>query len=311
MQKRTGQIDWELLRTALAVGKAGSLSGAARALGLEHSTVHRRLAQAEAALGARLFERHAAGYTPTDAGARVIEAATRMEEAALSAERRVSGDDRRLEGLVRVATSELLGGYLVPSLLAALRTAHPGIELELTVSNATIDLSRREADVALRATPAVPEHLVGHLLTRVEYALFAPPALLPRRARAPLAIDALPLLGFDERLQGLPNARWVAENSTHAPPKLRFDSIMSMIRAAAAGLGVACVPVFAGAQEPGLVQISPPLPRRSMNLWVAYHPELRGNARVRAVVEGLRTEAPRALTRLAEGATVRALVRWD
>jgi DNA-binding transcriptional LysR family regulator len=310
LQKRTGQVDWELLRTALAVGRAGSLSGAARALALEHSTVYRRLAQAEAALGARLFERLATGYTPTDAGARVIEAAAKMEEAALSAERRVSGDDQRLVGVVRVATSELLGGYLMPALLAAIHRTHPDIELEVTVTNATVDLSRREADVALRATAELPDHLVGHLAARVEYALFAPPTLLPRGARTPLAIEALPLLGFDERLQNLPNARWVAEHSAHAPPKLRFDSILAMLRAAAAGLGVACVPIFAGALEPGVVQISPPLPRRSMPLWVAYHPELRGNARVRAVVEGLRTEGPKVLARLTATSRLRPHVRW-
>lgn len=277
-------LPWDDLRTVLAVARAGSLSGAARALGVEHSTVYRRINEVEARVGARLFERRRTGYATTAPGDRLVEAATAMEEAANAALRQVSGVDARIEGTVRLATSELLAVAVLPLLLPALRRELPGLELEIAVSNTSVDLTRREADLALRATLRPPDHLVGRVVAHVRYGLYAAPSLygdLP--PDAPVELARAPWLGFDERLAGFPNARWLATTYPDVRPALRFDSTVAMARAAAAGAGLAVLPLFAGAQESGLVRIGEVLPIPPMTVWVLRHADLAQNARVRAL----------------------------
>src|SRR5262249_13050999 len=148
LQKRTGQLAWDDLRTVLAVAQTGSLSGGARALDVEHSTVFRRIVEIEGRLGVRLFERARGGYSVTAQGEVLTQAARVMEEAALPAERRVLGADARLAGTVRIATSELLASYLLSPPLAEFVRTNPEIEIEVDVSNRNVDLTRREADLA-------------------------------------------------------------------------------------------------------------------------------------------------------------------
>ena len=151
LQKSTEPLAWDDLRTVLAVAREGSLSGAARALQVEHSTVFRRLKAIEHRFGAALFERSRSGYAATAHGEAVAESARVMEEAALAAERRVLGADVRLSGVVRIATSEMFAGHLLSRVLPAFLEAQPRIEVEITVANFNVDLTRRDADLALRA----------------------------------------------------------------------------------------------------------------------------------------------------------------
>ena len=161
LQKRTGELPWDDLRCVLAIARAGSLSGAARELGIEHSTVFRRLNSVEKRLGVRLFERSPRGYTPTACGELAAAAAGAMESEALGVERRMLGADARLTGVVRLATSELFAGFLLPRVLKQFLEAHPGVEVETHIASRMVDLTRREADLALRATVSPPEHLPG------------------------------------------------------------------------------------------------------------------------------------------------------
>jgi DNA-binding transcriptional LysR family regulator len=300
-------LAWDDLRTVLAVSRAGSLSGAARALRVEHSTVYRRLNELETKLGARLFERRRSGYTPTAPGERLVAAAVAMEEAALTALRQVSASDHRLEGTVRLATSELLAVAVLPLLLPAFRRELPGLTLELAVSNASVDLTRREADLALRATQHPPEHLVGRVAAEVRYAVFGAPELLASLGASAPPSEALdlaqaPWLGFDERLSPFPNARWLSEHPPVSGPFLRFDSTVAMARAAATGVGLAVLPLFAGSQQPGLVRVGEVLPIAPMKVWVLRHADLARNARVQAVATFLAKRLPEALA-AAEEAT--------
>ena len=207
MQQRTGTLDWNDLRTVLAVARAGSLAGAARALELRHSTVFRRIEQAERRLGARLFERARSGWAPNPQGEAVARAAAEMESAALGAERAISGADARLEGTIRIATSEALAGYLLLPLLRPFLAVHPGIEIECDVSNRNVDLTRREADLALRVTPQPPDTLVGRRVAPMRYAVFASKDVIGRRRGAPV-LRELPWVGFDDRIAHFEVASW-------------------------------------------------------------------------------------------------------
>jgi DNA-binding transcriptional LysR family regulator len=300
LQERTGTLDWNDLRTVLAVARSGSLAGAARALELRHSTVFRRIEQAEARIGARLFERSRSGWTPNPHGEAVARAAAEMESAALAAERAISGADARLEGTIRIATSELLAGHLLLPLLRRFLAEHPGIEIECDASNRSVDLTRREADMALRATMQPPETLVGRRVAVMRYAVFASKAVLGRRRGAPVLAE-LPWVGFDERIAHFQIARWFADALPQVRPRMRLDSMSALMRAGVAGIGAVLLPTFAAAQEPALVRVTTPIEGPEMNLWLLNHPDVRGNARVRALTAYLAQAIPLELERLARG----------
>jgi DNA-binding transcriptional LysR family regulator len=300
LHERTGVLDWNDLRTVLAVARAGSLAGAARALELRHSTVFRRIEQAEARLGTRLFERSRSGWAPNAQGEAVAHAAAEMETSAFRAERAISGADERLEGVIRIATSELLAGYLLPPLLRRFLEAHPGIEIEADVSNRNVDLTRREADLALRATTQPPETLVGRRVATMRYAVFASKAVVGRKRGAPVLQD-LPWVGFDERISHFQIARWFSDALPQVRPRLRMDSMPALLKAAAAGVGAVLLPTFAAAQEPALLRVTPPIDGPEMGLWLLSHPDVRGNARVRALAGFLAQAIPQELDRLAAG----------
>src|SRR5262249_48869328 len=153
-------------RLVLAIGRAGTLVGAARALALNHSTLFRRLGALEAQIGVRLFERFRDGYTPTAAGEEMIALAERMDVDMTAIARRLAGQDLRPTGLVRVTTTDTMVHMLMP-MLASFRSAHPEITIELAASNAIFNLSRRDADVAIRPAIDPPDLLVGRRVATI------------------------------------------------------------------------------------------------------------------------------------------------
>ncbi|HYC05791.1 MAG TPA: LysR family transcriptional regulator [Azospirillaceae bacterium] len=283
-------MGWDDLRLLLAVSRAGGLSGAARELGVNHSTVFRRLAALEAELGTLLFERLPAGYRPTEAGARLALAAERMEAEALAADRDVTGRDTRLSGRLRVTASETLAFRLLPGELARFRQAQPGILVELLIDNRQLDLSRREADVALRATRPLQGDLWGRKLADMPWAVYAAPGLAPLRDIAGLA--DLPVIGWGETALPVKAAEWLAEAVPETAVVYRSSSLINQMRAALAGMGAAVLPCYLADAEPGLERLSDPVPELSRELWMITHQDLKATARVRAfmdlVGEGLR-----------------------
>ena len=303
LHTRTSALDWNDLRTVLAVARAGSLNGAARELALRHSTIFRRIEEAEARIGARLFDRSRTGWRANLQGEAVAAAAADMEAAALAAERAISGADARVEGVIRLATSEMLAGYLLPTLLQRFLAAHPGIEIEADVSNRAVDLTRREADLALRATARPPESMVGRQVAELRYAIYAARSLLPRRGEQP-ALQDLPWIGFDDRIAYTGIAQWFSQALPQVRPRMKSDSLPAMLKAAAAGLGAVALPMFAAAQEPRLLRITPPIEGQSMGLWLLHHPDVRGNARVRLLMQWLADAVPKELAQQADGGKV-------
>lgn len=293
LHERTAKLAWVDVQTVLAVVRTGSLSGAARQLDIEHSTVFRRIDDIEQRLGARLFDRERGGYIANSHAETIAEAGRHMEAAALEAERRVLGADTRLTGTIRLATSDLLAAYLLPSILDGFLRSHPDIEIEMAVSGANVDLHRREADLALRATLAPPESLIGRQLALIDYAVFARCDSVDPNASPP-DLKALTWVGFDDGLQHLQIAQWV-RSAIPVTPRVRVDSLQAMLHAVAAGVGVAVLPRFAAAQDPRLTQISEPIDGPKMPIWLLSHPDIRGNARVRALSQHLVAHLPPAI----------------
>jgi len=276
-------MDWDALRIVLAVARAGSLSGAARALGVNHSTVFRRLGVIESELEVRLFERLPGGFLATAAGEALRAAAERVEAEVLDAERKLSGQDLRLTGSLRVTAPDTLALRLLPEALAAFRPAYPGIEVELSIDNGIADLTRREADVAVRPTDRPPEALVGRRIAAIAFAAYGAPGYLRETAGRPLAAHAW--IAPDESLRRLAVARWLRDELPDAAVALRSDSLMGLFEAARAGLGLALLPCFMADPEPGLVRVTGPLDGAATSLWLLTHEDLRRTARVRAFLD--------------------------
>jgi DNA-binding transcriptional LysR family regulator len=294
LQKRTAALPWDDLRYVLAVARNGSLSGAARGLGTRHSTVFRRLNALEKRLGVKLFERTRAGYAPTMHGEFAAAAARAMEAEAIAVERRMLGADARLAGAVRLATSELFAGFLLPPVLNAFLAEHPQIEIEIDVSSRAVDLGRREADLALRATGTPPDHLQGRVIGELRYAVYGARDLILGADTAKLA--ALPWLGFEDDLAHLAIAQWQRAQSPDKPARVRFSSLAPMLQSVAEGLGVAVLPLFAADHHRGLARLGPVLDQPRVKLWVLSHREVRDNARVRALSRYFAKHLPRVLT---------------
>lgn len=275
--------DWDDLRHFLAVARAGSLSGAARVLEVNHSTVFRRISAFEEHLGVRLFDRLPNGYVLTPAGEQMREAALRIEEEIASLDRRLAGQDSRLTGTVRITTIDMLALGVLPRHLAAFRAAFPGIELELTISNSVLSLTRREADIALRVSNDPPETLVGRRVSRLVFAAYGSTEYVARQPQADLG-----------------SHDWIGLDSEHAPLALRFarflpgvrpvfraNSVAATIAAAKAGIGLAALPCGLADMERDLQRVSSLPGDFTLDLWLLTHEDLRATARIRAVLDFL------------------------
>jgi DNA-binding transcriptional LysR family regulator len=293
LQKRTTSLPWDDLRCVLAIARCGSLSGAARALGVEHSTVFRRLNAVEKRLGVKLFERTRAGYAPTAHGEMAAAAASAMESQALSVETLMLGKESELTGVVRLATSELLAGYLLPGVIESFLAAYPQIEVEIDVANHAVDLKRREADLALRASNAPGDHLVGREIGELRYAIYGARALLQSGSNVDLS--HCEWLGFDDSIAHQSVAQWQRGQLRYPAPRVRFNSIAPMLQSVGEGLGVSILPLFAADRHPLVARIGAVLDQPRVKLWILNHREMRENARVKALFRHLARHVPQAL----------------
>lgn len=279
--------NWDDLRHLLAIGREGSLAGAARALGVNHSTVFRRLNSAEQRLGVRLFDRRPEGYAPTAAGEEVLRQAQRITESIEAIERAAVGRDFRLTGTVRLTTAANLAVDYVAPLLPEFLAVYPDVRVEIAVGDRDYDLARREADLALRATSQPPDYLVGRKVCELAWWVCASPTYLSR-ARAPLSMQHLgehALIGAEASFLRLPIFGWLQARYGDAPILARANDLNTMAALARAGLGLALLP--SDQVRDGLTRVCPVEPAFPAALWLLTHPDLRRTARVRAFIDFL------------------------
>jgi DNA-binding transcriptional LysR family regulator len=278
-------LSWDDFRYVKAIADTRSLAGAAEYLGVNHSTVFRRLAQIEQELGTRLFERNRAGYALTACGEEMVELAARMGEDIVSFERKVTGQDLRPSGELRITTSELVLRHLLNDVLVGFRRAYPEIVLDIVVSNQRLNLSKRDADVAVRAIYQNSDPLLGRKVARIAWAVFGPRAL----AGAPF--DPLAdsrhhdWLAFADHVSVARAMRWLKDHVGDKRIVYKANSMVGLAEAAAGGMGLALLPCYVGSEVAGLAQFSPPLPELEGELWLLTHPDLRNTARVRAFLD--------------------------
>ena len=263
--------NWDDFRFFLAVAKHGSYSVAAKDLGVNHSTVSRRIQILEERHGVRLFERTRTGYALTEAGSSIFEVIEEVNESTSKASRVLLGQDSRLEGTIKLTMPHDLFECCMAKPLKKFCDQYPEIKIELSVTHGLRDLANREADIALRFTPNPPEYLVGTRITRVQHGIYAHHKLDPEQA-APIII-----WGGDK---GIPS--WATESFKDPYIALRVDDLASMHAAVAVGFGFARMPCFfpdtMAKKEIVRLNISQPL--SDWGAWLLSHVDLRNTARI-------------------------------
>lgn len=286
MQTRSSPLDASELGLLLALVRGGTLARAAAALGVDGSTVFRNVQRIEKRLGQRLFERGRAGYRPTELAQALAGHAERIE-AELEAARAVTqARDAQLSGLVRLSTTDtLLQGLVLPA-LQRLAHAHPRLQFELHAGNEPVNLTRREADIALRATRRPPPHVIGRELGTIRAAVYAArPA--GRRPPPPIDLAECAWVAPDEALPDHLSVLWRRRHLPRVQPQWRVNSILSVFDAVRLGLGVGIVPVFLARTCEHLLPLTLPLPECDTPLWLLTHPESRHLRRIAAAASHL------------------------
>jgi DNA-binding transcriptional LysR family regulator len=277
-------FEWDDLRYVLAVANAGSLAGAARSLGVNHTTVLRRVSAFEKRLGVRLFERLQTGYVLTAGGEELIAAAQRIDETVATLERKLAGRDLRLFGTLRVTTTDTLMASVLPEFLAQFRAMHPGIQVEIAVSNLMLNLTKRDADVAIRPARNPPDVLIGRRIAKIAFAIYGSPDYLARHGKTD-DLGSHQWVGPDDGLAGTSVAQWMRSALPESEVTLRADSLLGLREAARAGLGLAALPCYLGDTSYDLVCVHRPIAAMETALWILTHEDLRHTARVRAFTD--------------------------
>lgn len=280
-------VNWDDLRVFQVLSEVGSLGKAAKRLGIDHSTVSRRLASLEEAMGTRLAVRKPSGLELTPAGEAVAAATSGMRDLIAEVSRRVGGEDERPEGVVRISTTPGIAPFVLRG-LPVLRQTYPAIRVEVIPRVAALDLLRREADIALRHFRDKHASLISKKLGDIGWSLYASEDYLARRA-IPIGSPSLEghdVIGYEETVGGLPGARWIAEQLGNRLPVMACGDPTSVKAAVLAGLGVSVFPCLMAAGEPRLRRLTPDVLGTNEVLLVI-PPDHKNTARVRVTMDHL------------------------
>lgn len=281
-------MDWDNARIFLAIYRVGTLRGAAEQLNIDQATVGRRLAALEKSLGARLFLRTPSGYVPTPAGELAGAAASQMEQGAEQLQRQMQGLDERLCGVVRLAATDLTARYFLMPALQHLRQEHPNIKVVLSTSTQLTNLTKREADIAVRTVrPDAPDLIARHL-KRLYTGIYAAKSYVKKRG---LPEPGTGLKGHDvviypRSVSPVKSEQISGESITHANVAMEVSTGLVMYDCLQAGVGIGELPTHMGDKASGLVRI---WPQRATpyDMWLVLHSDLNRTARVRAVADAI------------------------
>ncbi|HUJ26103.1 MAG TPA: LysR substrate-binding domain-containing protein [Myxococcales bacterium] len=283
--------EWSDLQFLLEIARGGTLAAAARKLEVAETTAGRRLAALERALGAKLATRTPDGLVLTEVGEAVRAAAEEMERALVRAEQRALGADSELSGVVRVATTEMLGELVVVPAVAALRERHPQIRVDLLAGTARLDIARREANVALRYGQPVGADLVVRKAGTVAYGAYASRGYLAARGRPAVGsgFAGHDVLTFDAGIRDWRRGQLGGEPLRDARVVMRSNSGMALLAAIRSGIGIGPLPAVLAARDPRLVRVPAGAPLEMEPAWLVVHPDVHRTSRVRAVIEAVDT----------------------
>jgi molybdate transport repressor ModE-like protein len=268
------KMNWDDLRLFLAVTRSGSISGAAKQLGVQHSTISRRIRQFENKLGARLLERKQSGYELTREGEHVKDAAINIEREILGIDGALKGIDSQLIGSLRVTAINNMASTVLMPMFAKFSKKHPLVQLEVVVSNMDASLAQRDADIAIRLTNTPPDTLIGKRAATVASTIYGSRTYVKQlhdKNMEPKWIG-VNCCGFHKT--------WTKQAVTESVHNFISDDTLLTLAAIKEGLGVSILPCFMGDADPHLERYCEPDPSYNLGLWILLHPDLKHTARV-------------------------------
>lgn len=287
--------DWDDIRFFLAVAREGTMSGGAKLLGVNQSTVSRRIVALEERYGTRLLEKLPTGYVLTPAGETLIRSAESIEEEMANIDRQILGQDSQLMGSIHITTVDTLAQKLLAPMLTKFLFNHPEIEIELSATYDPVSLSKREADVALRASKNPPENLVGRRLAKAAYAIYGSNAYLDKMMEfhalqhMDLQDEESPFnwIGWDDEMT---KEKWLGPGYPKSRVRCRVNSISTMFETVRAGMGLAQMPCFMGDADSSLRRLSNSPIETPLDIWLLTHADLRQTAKIRVFMDFLSEE---------------------
>ena len=287
-------VDWNHLQDFLAVARTGRLTSGARALGVDHTTLSRRIAALEAALKARLFDRSPQGYALTVHGERLLARAESMESLMLAAQAEVGEADMRVSGVVRIGAPEGFGSYFLSPRLPELAERHPELEIQLVAIPGVLSLSKREADVAVTLSAPREGRLISRKLTDYSLSLYGAPSYLDARPalRSRANMKDHRFIGYIEELLYAPELDYMQAPDVDIRVAFKSSNLIAQLQACVAGAGLAVLPDFVAHGRPYLRRVLEGQVGLRREFHLVVHADLKAVARVRAVTEFI-TEAVR------------------
>jgi DNA-binding transcriptional LysR family regulator len=284
-----GDLDWDDFRYVLAIARGGTVSAAARSLGVDHTTVIRRVDRLERHLSAKLFDRRKSGYQLTEAGQRVAGSAEAMESTIAASQEQIGGSRARLTGTVRIGAPDGFGTHFLAPRLTGFADRYPELDLQLVATARLFSLSKREADIAISLALPTEGRVVGRKLTDYGLGLYAAPAYLDRHppitSRDDLAAHRF--IGYIEELLYTPELDYLPLVSPKITPRLRSANLIAQHNATLSGFGIAVLPHFIGRDDPRLRPVLPAEVRLIRSFYVLMHADSKDLARIRAVADAI------------------------
>src|ERR1044071_8403300 len=287
LDQGTKTIDWDDFRFVLAIVRGGTVSAAAKQLGVDHATVIRRVDRLEKHLSAKLFDRRKTGYLLTEAGQRVADSAEAMESTIVANQEQVGGSVARLTGTVRIGAPDGFGTAFLAPRLAPFADRYPDLDLQLVATARLFSLSKREADIAISLTMPKEGRIVGRKLLDYRLGLYATSAYLARSpkltGRAHLAEPRF--VGYIEELLFTPELDYLPQVSPKISAKFRSANLIAQLNATISGFGIAVLPHFMASAHPELTPVLPEEVSILRTFWMLMHADSKDLARVRAVAD--------------------------
>lgn len=288
-------FDWNDLKYLLAVASEGSTLAASKALGVNQSTVHRRLAELERQVGLRLVHRHPTGYRLTEMGEQLLPRFAEVEQSVEAVRRAIVSVQHELSGTVRLTCPEPIVSRVVASgFVDRFHDRYPNLKLDFVISDRYVDLSKGEADVAFRSGEPSDDRLVGRKIATSTWAVYASRDYIQRRGQ-PKTIDDLAghdFVGFDGVMENHRATQWLASAVPGARIVARNNSVLGVVSAVKAGLGIAPLPTPIADAESALTQVLPPVQELERAWYVLCHPDQRSTPRISAFIDFVVEELP-------------------
>jgi len=289
-------FDWNDVRAFLAVARSGRLTAAAARLGVDHSTLSRRIGALEHALRSKLFDRSPSGYTLTDQGRRLMPIGEEMERLAIGAGEAVGGSSTSVEGIVRIGSPEGFGSYFLAPRIAGLKALHPRLTIQLVAAPAVFSLARRDADIVVSVSRPPAGRLNVARLIDYDLGLYAAPFYLSEAPDIASAEDLFRhrFVSYIGELLHFPELDFLQHVAPGGTTSVESSNLVAQLRATLAGAGLCVLPAFLASKEDGLVRVLPGEISLTRSLWLTVHQDLAEQARVRAAVRFIKDEVEKA-----------------